>query len=91
MKTLYRNIKKFHNFNWETIFVPRIPLISNNFPFKFKRLQSTHKVSFAETINIYQGQILKFAGIELKKNFFHKGNRAYVVCSRSLSIKKFCG
>lgn len=45
----------------ETEFIPRIPLIPNDLPFEFKRLQFPLKVCFAMTINKSQGQTLKTA------------------------------
>ncbi|KAJ8876780.1 hypothetical protein PR048_021227 [Dryococelus australis] len=45
----------------ETVFVPRTPLILNDFPFEFKRLQFPLKVCYSMTINKSQGQTLKFA------------------------------
>ena len=35
----------------ETVFVPQIPLIPNDLPFDFKRLQFPLRVCFAMTIN----------------------------------------
>lgn len=65
----------------ETVFVPRIPLIPNNLPFDFKRLQFPLKVCFAMTINKSQGQTLKFAGVDLRQDCFSHG-QFYVACSR---------
>lgn len=65
----------------ETVFVPRIPLIPNDLPFEFKRIQFPLKVCFAMTINKSQGQTLKFAGIDLRENCFSHG-QFYVACSR---------
>ncbi|KAL4113423.1 hypothetical protein QTP88_017045 [Uroleucon formosanum] len=66
----------------ETVFVPRIPLIPNDHPFEFKRLQFPLKICFAMTINESQGQTLKFAGIDLRENCFSHG-QFYVACSPS--------
>lgn len=65
----------------ETVFIPRIPLIPNDIPFEFKRLQFPLKVCFAMTINKSQGQTLKFAGIDLREHCFSHG-QFYVACSR---------
>ncbi|XP_026822481.1 uncharacterized protein LOC113560665 [Rhopalosiphum maidis] len=65
----------------ETVFVPRIPLIPNDLPYEFKRLQFPLKVCFALTLNKSQGQTLKFAGIDLRDNCSSHG-RFYVACSR---------
>lgn len=50
----------------ETVYIPRIPLIPNNYPFQFKRTQFPVAVCFAMTINKSQGQTLKAAGIDLR-------------------------
>ncbi|KAF0767637.1 ATP-dependent DNA helicase RRM3-like, partial [Aphis craccivora] len=65
----------------ESTFIPRIPLLSSNYPFEFKRLQFPIKVSFAMTINKSQGQSLKIAGIDLSDDCFTHG-QFYVACSR---------
>ncbi|XP_050063228.1 uncharacterized protein LOC126552553 [Aphis gossypii] len=65
----------------ESTFIPRIPLLSSNYPFEFKRLQFPIKVSFAMTINKSQGQSLKIAGIDLSDDCFTDG-QFYVACSR---------
>lgn len=65
----------------ETVFVPRIPLLPNDLPFEFKRLQFPIKVCFAITINKSQGQTLKFAGGDLLQDCFSHG-QFYVACSR---------
>ena len=65
----------------ESVFIPRIPLIPNDFPFEFKRIQFPIKVCFAMTINKSQGQSLKVAGINLESSCFSHG-QLYVACSR---------
>lgn len=65
----------------ESVFIPRIPLIPNNFPFQFKRLQFPVSVCFAMTINKSQGQTLQAAGIDLRTGCFSHG-QLYVACSR---------
>lgn len=65
----------------ESVFVPRIPLIPNDLPFDFKRLQFPLKVCFAMTINKSQGQTLKYAGVDLREHCFSHG-QCYVACSR---------
>jgi len=45
----------------ETLLVPRIPLIRNDLPVRFKRLQFPLKVCFAMTTNKSRDKTLKFA------------------------------
>ncbi|XP_025421005.1 uncharacterized protein LOC112691082 [Sipha flava] len=84
VKALHRNIVEATILTecakGETVFVPRIPLILNDHPFEFKRLQFPLKVCFAMTINKSQDQTLKFAGIDLRENCFSHG-QFYVACS----------
>jgi len=65
----------------ESSFIPRIPLLSSNYPFEFKRLQFPIKVYFAMTINRSQEWLLKIAGIDLSDDRFSHG-QFYVACSR---------
>ncbi|GBP26425.1 hypothetical protein EVAR_75557_1 [Eumeta japonica] len=65
----------------ETVFVPRIPLIPSNCHFRFKRLHFPIKVCYAVTINKTQGQSLKMTGIDLRNDCFSHG-QLYVACSR---------
>ncbi|XP_065356368.1 uncharacterized protein LOC135950766 [Calliphora vicina] len=65
----------------ESVFIPRIPLKSDDYPFEFKRLQFPLKISFAITINKSQGQSLKVAGVDLNEDCFSHG-QFYVACSR---------
>lgn len=65
----------------QTVFIPRIPLISSELPFQFKRLQFPIKLAFSFTINKAQGQTLKYCGINLKESCFSHG-QLYVACSR---------
>ncbi|XP_025414746.1 uncharacterized protein LOC112686595, partial [Sipha flava] len=59
VKALHRNIVEATILTGcakgETVFVPRIPLIPNDHPFEFKRLQFPLKVCFTMTINKSQG------------------------------------
>ncbi|GFT89088.1 ATP-dependent DNA helicase [Trichonephila clavipes] len=65
----------------DNVLIPRIPIIPNNLPFNFKRLQFPLKVAFSMTINKSQGQTLKVAGIHLASPCFSHG-QLYVACSR---------
>jgi hypothetical protein len=65
----------------EHVFIPRIPLISEDLGFSFKRLQFPVRIAFAMTINKAQGQSLKVAGINLETPCFSHG-QLYVACSR---------
>ena len=66
--------------------IPRIPLITNEMPFDFKRLQFPVRLSFAMSINKAQGQSLKVAGLQLESPCFSHG-QLYVGCSRVGSAK----
>ncbi|UYV63668.1 hypothetical protein LAZ67_2005272 [Cordylochernes scorpioides] len=65
----------------EKVMIPRIPIISSDLHFHFKRLQFPVKLCFAMTINKAQGQTLKWAGIDLQVPCFSHG-QLYVACSR---------
>ncbi|UYV78542.1 hypothetical protein LAZ67_16001943 [Cordylochernes scorpioides] len=47
------------SFRGGEVLIPRIPIIPNDLPFKFRRLQFPVMVAFAMTINKYQGQTLQ--------------------------------
>lgn len=70
----------------KTVFIPRIPLISTNLPFQFKRLQFPVKLAYSITINKAQGQTLRYCGINLSESSFSHG-QLYVACSRVGSSK----
>jgi ATP-dependent DNA helicase PIF1 len=65
----------------EDVFIPRIPMVPNNMPFEFKRLQFPVRLAFAMSINKAQGQSLKVAGINLGNPCFSHG-QLYAACSR---------
>ncbi|UYV71113.1 hypothetical protein LAZ67_8001784, partial [Cordylochernes scorpioides] len=67
----------------EKVMIPRIPIISSDLPFHFKRLQFPVKLCFAMTINKAQGQTLKWAGIDLQVPCFSHG-QLYVACSHRM-------
>lgn len=68
-------------FKGENVLIPRIPMISTDLTFEFKRTQFPVRLAFAITINKAQGQTLKFAGINLTNPCFSHG-QLYVACSR---------
>lgn len=68
-------------FKGEDVLIPRIPLIPNDMPFEFKRLQFPIRLAFAITINKAQGQSLAVCGIHLESQCFSHG-QLYVACSR---------
>jgi hypothetical protein len=70
----------------ETVFIPRIPLIQTDLPFKFQRLQFPVRLAFAITINKSQGQSIKYCGLDLRSPCFSHG-QLYVACSRVGSPK----
>jgi ATP-dependent DNA helicase PIF1 len=57
----------------EIAFIPRIPMITSDLPFSFKRLQFPVKVSLAITINKAQGQTFKYVGVDLRTECFSHG------------------
>lgn len=63
------------------VFIPRIPLISTEMPFSFKRLQFPIRLAFSMTVNKSQGQTLRKCGINLQESCFSHG-QLYVACSR---------
>lgn len=65
----------------EDVLIPRIPMIPNDVPFEFKRLQFPVRLAFGLTINKAQGQSLDVAGVVLEKPCFSHG-QLYVACSR---------
>lgn len=85
VKALYRNVIEATVFTsyarGESVFIPRILLIPSDYPFQFKRLQFPLKVCFVMTINKFQRQSLKMAGIDLREDCFSHG-QFYVACSR---------
>lgn len=68
-------------FKGEDVLIPRIPMISNDLPFEFKRLQFPLRLAFAIIINKAQGQSLTIAGLILENSCFSHG-QLYVACSR---------
>ncbi|UYV62945.1 hypothetical protein LAZ67_2002573 [Cordylochernes scorpioides] len=69
------------SFRGEEVLIPRIPIIPNDLPFKFRRLQFPVMVAFAMTINKSQGQTLQVVGVHLESPCFSHG-QLYVACSR---------
>jgi ATP-dependent DNA helicase PIF1 len=73
-------------FKGENVFLPRIPLIPSDLPFRFKRLQFPIRLAFAMTINKSQGQSLNVTGIDLRDECFSHG-QFYVAMSRAENPK----
>jgi len=69
------------SFQGADVFIPRIPMITNDYPFEFKRVQFPIKLCFAITINKTQGMTLKVTGLDLTTPCFTHG-QFYVDCSR---------
>lgn len=65
----------------EDVRIPWIPIIPNDTPFDFKRLQFTVHIAFSMTINKEQGQSLQVCGLNLENPCFTRG-QLYVLCSR---------
>ena len=65
----------------QDVFIPRIPIIPTDLPFKFKRVQYPIRLSFAMSINKAQGQSLQVVGLDLRNPCFSHG-QLYVGCSR---------
>ncbi|UYV63474.1 hypothetical protein LAZ67_2004170 [Cordylochernes scorpioides] len=74
------------SFRGEEVLIPRIPIIPNDLPFNFRRLQFPVMVAFAMTINKSQGQTLQVVGVHLESPCFSHG-QLYVACSRVSSPK----
>lgn len=66
----------------KSVLIPRIPMISTDLSFEFKRLQFPVRLAFAMTINKSQGQTLKTVGLNLEQPCFSHG-QLYVACSRT--------
>jgi len=65
----------------QNVLIPRIPLISTDLIFQFKRTQFPVRLAYAITINKSQGQSLGVAGLDLSTPCFSHG-QLYVACSR---------
>jgi hypothetical protein len=73
-------------FKGDNVFIPRIPLIPSDLPFRFQRLQFPIRLAFAITINKSQGQSLSVTGIDLRDECFSHG-QFYVAMSRAENPK----
>jgi hypothetical protein len=70
----------------EFIFILPIPMIPSNYPLQFNKIQYPVNVCFAMIINELQGQLLKTAGIDLRKNYFSH-IQFYIACSSQYTHK----
>jgi len=66
----------------DNVFIPRIPHVPSDFPFRFKRLQFPLRLCFAMSINKAQGQTLSVVGLQLQEPCFSHG-QLYVGCFRT--------
>ncbi|XP_022178171.1 uncharacterized protein LOC111039146 [Myzus persicae] len=57
----------------QVVFIPRMQMITNEYPFEFKRVQFPLKLCFAMSINKAQGQTLKVAGLDITNPCFTHG------------------
>lgn len=69
-------------YSGRSVLIPRIPMISTDLTFEFKRLQFPVRLAFAMTINKSQGQTLKTVGLNLEQPCFSHG-QLYVACTRT--------
>lgn len=65
----------------QSVYIPRIPLITSDLPFCFKRLQFPVKLAYSMTINKAQDQTFQCCGVNLKEPCFSHG-QLYVAFSR---------
>lgn len=72
----------------EEVLIPRIPMIPNDMPFDFKRLQYPVRLAFSMSINKAQGQSLEVCGLNLENPCFSHG-QLYVACSQVACSKLF--
>jgi len=74
VKRLMNNVIKVTILNGkykgEDVLIPRIPLILNDMPFDFKRLQFPVRLAFAMSLNKSQEQSLSVCGISLENPCF---------------------
>ena len=74
-------------FDGQRVLIPRIPMVPNDYPVNFKRIQFPLLVSFAMTINKSQGQTFDVAGVHLRVPCFSHG-QLYVALSRVGSAER---
>ena len=68
-------------FKGEDVLIPRMPLMSTDFAFEFKRVQFPVLLAFPMSNNKFQGQSLEESELNLELLYFSHG-QLYVACSR---------
>jgi ATP-dependent DNA helicase PIF1 len=58
----------------QIVYIPRIPMIKNEYAFKFKRVQFPINFCFAMSIDKAQGQIMKITGIDISSSCYTHGH-----------------
>jgi ATP-dependent DNA helicase PIF1 len=72
-------------FRGENILLPRIPIIFTDVPIQFKRLQFPIRLTFAMTINMFQGQTMSVCGLNLSTSCFSH-EQIYVAYSQTIQF-----
>jgi len=90
--TMQRNMIEGKNLSGsvqgQVVFIPRIPMITNDYPFEFKRARFPIKLCFAMSINKTQRQKLKVEGLDIT-NPCSIYEQFYVACYCVCSAKTY--